>query len=255
MTLNSKQLVLIAVRLKSSRLKKKALAELSGRPLILCLFQRLNERIPSENIVLCTSKHSQDDELCTLAKNNSIQFFRGSELDVAQRFIDAANEYGAETIVRVTGDNPLTDPEIILSMLKSHNENKSEYTYVSSLPIGTSAEVIDVAALKRSKREWTDPNSSEYMTYMLQRADKIKQNEFTVECQALNRPELRLTVDTPKDYHCMNLIYEHFIGFLPGLIEIIEFLDSSPKIKQVESRENLVSLPDHIDCSYIGDKL
>jgi spore coat polysaccharide biosynthesis protein SpsF len=253
MTLNKRQLILIAVRLKSSRLEKKALADLAGRPLIIRLFERLNEFIPRENIVLCTSTHPQDTELFDLAIENRIQVYRGSELDVASRFLEAADIYGADTIVRVTGDNPLTDAKFILRMLESHSDSGAEYTFVSDLPIGTRAEVIDVTGLRRIRGEWSDPQSSEYMTLFLNRSDKFVQNEIVANCKKISRPELRLTVDTPEDLFLMQSIYSHFDGIPPDLSGVIEYLDANPDIRLIEDPDNSSSISDDIDCSYLGD--
>lgn len=253
MILNKHQLVLVAVRLKSSRLERKALADLAGSPLIIRLFERLNEYIPRDNIVLCTSIHPQDGELYDLAVENGIQIYRGSELDVASRFIEAADIYGATTIVRVTGDNPLTDGKFILKMLESHDDSGAEYTFVSDLPIGTRAEIIDVNGLRRIRSEWSDPQSSEYMTLLLNRSDKFRQNEMVANDKKISRPELRLTVDTPEDLLLMQSIYSHFEGTPPDLSGVIEYLDANPNIRLIEDTTNIGPISDDIDYSYLGD--
>ena len=111
-------LVCVAVRMKSSRCPKKALADLYGVPLIL----RLHERVAQTgyNIVWCTSTHPQDNPLGQLARWHNIDCYRGSELDVMSRFIEMADAYKADTIVRVTGDNPLTDPDLMKKMVNHH---------------------------------------------------------------------------------------------------------------------------------------
>ena len=253
MTLTNKQLILVAVRLKSSRLKKKAILDIFGKPLIIRLFERLNENIPRENIVICTSTNSQDDALCDLVKNHSINLFRGSELDVAHRFISAAKQRDADTIVRVTGDNPLTDPEFIKKMLLSHDENNAEYTYTNDLPIGARAEVISVEALRRIRKQWSDPNSSEYMTFMVNRGDTVRQNRIVFKDKGICRPELRLTVDTKEDLEMIRAIYKHFSGNVPNLEQIIEYLDKKPEIRINEDLSKVVSLHHSIDCSYLDD--
>lgn len=253
MTLNKRPLILVAVRLKSSRLERKALADLFGKPLIIRLFERLNEYIPRDNIVLCTSVNSQDRELYSLAVEHGIHVYRGSELDVASRFLEAADIYDADTIVRVTGDNPLTDSKFILKMLESHDYSGAEYTFVSDLPIGTRAEVIDVNGLRRIRNEWSDPQSSEYMTLFLNRSDKLTQNEMVANSIKISRPELRLTVDTPEDLLLMQAIYSHFEGNPPDLGEVIEYLDANPNLRLIENSDNIGSIPNDVDLSYIGD--
>ena len=253
MILNDHQFIFVAVRLKSKRLERKALLDLAGRPLIIRLFERLNQFIPAERIVLCTSTNPQDSAVFELAMDQGIKVFRGSELDVAERFLNAADAYGAKTIVRVTGDNPLTDAEFILEMLKSHADVGAEYTYVNDLPVGTRAEVIEVSALRRIRKEWTNPDNSEYMTLFLNRGDKVKQNGIYSNNPTISRPEIRLTVDTPEDFSLMQSIYQYFNGTPPKLDEIIKFLDNNPDLIIVENSSTASKLPAEIDVSYIGD--
>ena len=247
-------LVLVAVRLKSSRLPRKAMSEIAGKPLLLRLLERLNENIPKSNIVVCTSSHQQDDELVEFAERYGYKAHQGSELDVAQRFIETAEKFKVTTVVRVTGDNPLTDSRVILSMLASHKSTNSEYTYTDDLPTGTRAEIIDVAALKRVRESWVDPGSSEYMTYMLMRKDKLLINKFNIDDSSLVRPQLRLTVDTDQDLEMMQTLYSYYKGSPPALADIIEFFDANPDIRLLEDLDNSATLPDHIDCSYLGDQ-
>ena len=65
-----------------------------------------------------------------VAEKNNINCFRGSKLDVMDRFINAGKKYGNfSDIVRVTGDNPLTDPNIIVEMIKYHKKFFRLYIY------------------------------------------------------------------------------------------------------------------------------
>ena len=65
------------------------------------------------------------------------------------RFIEVADQKGASTVVRVTGDNPLTDPFMMDSMIESHLKKGAEYTFTEDLPLGTRSEIIDVKMLRR----------------------------------------------------------------------------------------------------------
>ena len=168
----NKNMLFIAVRLKSNRLKKKALKNLHNYPLLQRLVERIETVFCKSKIVICTSVNKEDDDLEFLAKKLKIHCFRGSELDVMKRFIDAASSFNVKTIARITGDNPLTDPIMLKYMLEIHERNESEYTYNEDLPIGTRPEVISVQALQRIHNQIYDPLQSEYMTYMLK--DLIK---------------------------------------------------------------------------------
>ena len=246
--------VFVAVRMKSSRLPLKALADIHGKPLIQRLVDRLSETIPLDRIVLCTSEHPQDDAIQQFACENEINCFRGDELDVMGRFLSAAQVYSAKTIVRVTGDNPLTDPYMLTEMLKQHSYNGAEYTYSEDLPLGTRPEIIDVEALRRVHEQVSNSDYSEYMTLMLKRPDKLRNLKARVHNKNLIRPELSVTVDNERDINLVRQIYRHFGDDLPSLVEIIHWLDSVPELKiEVNPNPDISTLLLEIDCSYNSD--
>ena len=228
--MDHKVLTLIAVRLKSSRLPRKALANLCGEPLIILLTERVRQAKIPDDVIWCTSTHSQDDPLEKLASECGIVCFRGSEMDVMSRFIEVADQKDASTVVRVTGDNPLTDPLEMDKMIEAHFENQSEYTFTEDLPVGTRSEIIDVGMLKRCHKLLQDPDSSEYMTWMLNRPDHFKTLQFLLPDQKLKRPEISLTVDTENDLSLLQKIYKQYNGKPPELETIIAWLDQNPEL-------------------------
>ncbi len=88
-----------------------------------------------------------------MADEQGILKFAGDELDVMQRFIDAAEKNNLKTVVRVTGDNPLTDPVNIDRMIVEHYEGGYDFTKSEYLPLGVNAEVISLSTLKKSARD------------------------------------------------------------------------------------------------------
>ena len=110
------KIALIAVRLKSSRLSKKALLTLAKNSacelsLLEVQLQRLKQSTVLDKIVVCTSTHPQDNDILPVCEKLGVPVFRGSELDVMSRFIQAAEQYGRYA-VRITGDN-LVSHEIV----------------------------------------------------------------------------------------------------------------------------------------------
>jgi spore coat polysaccharide biosynthesis protein SpsF len=221
---------LVAVRLNSTRLPRKALAELAGRPLIMRLTERVSQAALPAQVIWCTSTNTEDDPLEALSQDCEAWIYRGDELDVLSRFIEVAWARSAHTVIRVTGDNPLTDPEMIDVMLRSHAEAGADYTYTEDLPCGTRAEVIEALALERCHELAEDPKASEYMTLMLRRPDHFKVLKVDPPRPELKRPELRLTCDTPEDLQLLQRLYEAFDGAPPPLSEIIGWLDAHPEV-------------------------
>jgi spore coat polysaccharide biosynthesis protein SpsF len=246
-------LALVAVRMKSARLPRKAMCELAGEPLIVRLMERLSTATVPEAVVMCTSTDPQDDPLADLARQRGWHFHRGHELDVMQRFLDVAQARAAHTMIRVTGDNPLTDPPMLDCMVNAHLAKQAEYSYTDDLPRGTRCEVIGVEALMRCHRLAADPNSSEYMTLMIRRPDHFRVARIESPWPALRRPELRLTVDTPEDYALVRAIYEAHDGHPPELAQVIGWIDRHPELAALNVAIKAHEIDDSVNVKLHGD--
>ena len=246
-------LTLVAVRLKSKRLPEKALANLAGKPLIQRLTERVEQAKYPKVVYWCTSTNPEDDPLETLAETSDAWIYRGDELDVISRFIEVAWSRNSEIVVRVTGDNPLTDPMMIDFMIDEHRKNDSDYTYCDALPRGTRSEIISVSALEECHALVEDPNSSEYMTYMLRRPDHFKVLKVTPPHAQLNRPELRLTCDEPADLDVLQRIYDAFDGMPPPLPDIIAWLDANEDVAALNRHIQPVEIDDAVNVRLKGD--
>ena len=248
--MKNKAIILVAVRLKSKRLKNKDLLNLFDKPLIVQLTERLKKSKLSSDIIWCTSKNKADDKLETLAKKNNVKIYRGDPKDVMKRFIFAAKKFKAKNIVRVTGDNPLTDPKIIDFMIKSHVQRKKDYTSCNSIPFGARSEVISFKILKKCHSMLVDPNSSEYMTWMLNRPKYFKTNDLNHPNSKINRPEISLTVDYLQDYKNINEIYNYFRGKVPSLQNIIQWLDKNEKLLKKLKKKRTTKKPKNINIKF-----
>lgn len=218
-------IICVAVRMKSKRCPEKAIKQLWDRPLILQLNKRLKKATLADDIVWCTSTDRQDDILEDLAKKNNINYFRGSRLDVMSRFLTVAKIYKADTIVRVTGDNPLTCPELIDRMIASHlGKHKPQYTYTNDAPRGIKPEIINVKALKDLHSK-INCDESEYMTTQLKQMIRF-QNNYKSDIGYEHRT---LTVDTPEDLKRMQQIYNYFQGKPDSINKIFHFLNNFTK--------------------------
>lgn len=231
-----KAAILIAVRTKSARLPRKALAEIEGKPLIEHMIDRLKMAKIPESIMVCTSTHRDDKILVNIAERNEVKWFTGSENDVLRRFIEAAEAIAADIIVRTTGDNPLTDPVHIDKMIKHHIETGAEYTYVEGLPEGTKPEIISVSALKKCWELADNPGYSEYMTLYFKNSGMFKVAKMTADPE-VSRPNYRLTVDTPEDLKLMREIYKRLYlrEKVFNLREVIKLLDDNPELAKINA--------------------
>jgi len=221
---------LIAVRLKSSRLSKKALLDLGGKPLLVRLYERVTQSKLMDRVIVCTSTHSEDDEIARIAREYGIDCFRGDEVDVMKRFLDCIALHPSQNIVRITGDNPLTDPEVIDELIRAQGREGADYSRMDGVPEGVTAEVISVPALRRIFGLAEDTSHSEYMTWYFTK-NSVTKNHIAEAPAALARPRMRLTVDFLEDYELLKKIYSEFDFDRdpPPLSRIISFLDRHPE--------------------------
>ena len=95
-----------------------------------------------------------------------------------------------------------------------------------------------------------DPNSSEYMTWMLNRPKYFKTNDLIHPNSKINRPEISLTVDYLKDYKNVNEIYNYFRGKIPSLQKIIRWLDKNKRLLKKLKKKRIVKKPKNINVKF-----
>jgi len=221
---------LIAVRMHSTRLARKALLPLAGRPAIEHLIERVKLAKTPSSVVLCTSTHADDAVLIESAEKMGIKWFRGSEDDVMLRFLQAAERERADVVVRITGDDLLIDPAFLDRAVAHHLQRNADYTSYAGLPKGMETEVVSVSALKTAHELAEDPSFTEYMTHYLRRPDVFRVSEMPVEERY--RRSFRLTLDTEEDYRLLQMLFDRLSG--PGKVitteEILDLLDSRPDL-------------------------
>ena len=231
--------VVVSARMASSRCPGKALAPLAGRPLLEVLLDRMGAVRGVDGVVLATSVNAENDPLVEVARRTGVEVFRGDEDDVLHRHVDCARALGADHVVRVTGDNPLTDVETIDLLVARHLREGADYTYVpgDALLMGILAEVISRSALERSWERGEARHRSELMTlYIKEHPEEFK--VVTGELPAgLYRPEYRLTVDEPEDVRLMQEIFSRLAA--PGrrvtAREAIALLDREPALARINA--------------------
>lgn len=237
--------IVIQARMRSSRLPAKAMLEIAGRPLLLRLCQRLKLCERADDLVVATSTRQDDDQIADACASWGVPVIRGPERDVTTRFLIAARERKLTAVVRVTADNPLTDPrgvdELISIYLLSksgkwpkasivHNAHRKGYPY------GTGAEMAELGVLEQCDRELNVSEEREnFMAF-------ARKNPARFPCIKADAPPQRyrrnyfLTVDYPEDLLLQNHIYSHFQGKDDiELEEILSFLDANPLLPRINS--------------------
>jgi spore coat polysaccharide biosynthesis protein SpsF len=195
---------IVQARMGSSRLPGKVLRPIRGIPLLQYQLTRLRHARELDDLCVATTQRQQDDPIETLCRGLGVGVFRGSEEDVLQRYVQAAESTSADAVVRLTGDCPLLDPLLLDAVVRAFRAASPPYDYYSNtldrgFPPGMDVEVIDRKALERADREATDPAEREHVTLHLYR----RPSDYR-----LGSYDYRLTVDTLEDFERVKKIIE-----------------------------------------------
>jgi len=227
--------------MRSSRAPGKATAPLAGKPLLEHLFERLLSVSELDGWVLATSAAPENDVLVRLAESMGVLVFAGDEDDVLGRHVEVAQRFQADHVVRVTGDNPLTDLGLIRELTALHLQENADYTYVpgDALLMGILSEVISTRALVVSHRDGESRHRSELVTlYIKENPERFRIVQSRLS-SGLYRPGYRVTVDEPEDLVLMDRIFSRL--YRPG-----EILETAAAIQLLDDEPELVAINAHL---------
>lgn len=234
-----KTVAIIQARLGSTRLPQKVLADIAGAPMLLHAVRRAQQAKELDQVLVATTVNPQDDTVAQFCQSNNINFYRGSEEDVLDRYYQAARAFQADTVVRLTGDCPLLDPDVIDKIVKLFKSNTFDYvsnTIRYTYPDGLDTEVFSFAALEKAWQNARKPSEREHVTPYLHFSGKF--TIYNVENDTdLSGQDLRWTVDDPADLEFVRQVFGHFkprTDFAMG--EIIDLLEKHPELKTLNQQ-------------------
>ena len=172
--------------------------------------ERLRRVKHAQAIVVATTTSEPDNPIVQFCAAEGIKCTRGSENDVLARYYDAACQFEAGIIVRVTSDCPLIDPDLIdraiMTFLGSNRPDYLSNMLEPTWPYGMSVEVVSATALADANRESRDPSEREHVTpFIYWRPERYQLASLTM---TPNWSHHRWTVDTPEDFELMTRILE-----------------------------------------------
>lgn len=234
-----KTAILITARLKSTRLPKKVLKEIVGRPMLTHLVDRLRLSQRAQQIILITSPLEQDDPLVEFAEGEEIDCFRGDPDDVLLRMTDAARHFGVDTVVSCTADNPFVDPGYIDRLVDFHLERDHAFSNSQGLPWGCFAYALATPALVKACEIKAERDTEVWGGYFTQ-TGLFHWGTMTVDDPAVAWPELRLTVDTPEDFELVSRLFAelHRPGEIFSLQEIVALCRRRPDLVAINAGVN-----------------
>ena len=225
--MNKKTIACVIARTVSTRLPLKVLRNVIDEYSMLdFMIQRLKLVKNIDDIYICTSHEMVDEILEDVAVKNKVKIYRGSPDAVIERLISVGDIEKADNVIRITGDNVFTSYEYLEEQIKIHNQNELDYTRIIDVPIGATAEVMKLEAVKECY-DLIDPAISEYLLlYMFKpehyKCGVIKLNEIP------KSSNYTVTVDTKEDLNRTKNIFKYFKGnsLKIALKDIIEIIDT-----------------------------
>ena len=235
----------IIARLNSTRLQRKVLREIEGKPLLKWIADRLQAVKNIDDVILCTSKDSGDDELLRYAEDWGIPAIAGSPDNIVSRLQQAADTFQADLLLRATGDNPLISIKYTEKLVEAHKRLGVEYSRVSLLPIGSTVEGISKSILSSIQESLPTPSHSEYLLLYAFRPDLYKCLVLQPPSQE-QRPYSSVTVDTPEDLESVRKIYhetEWGSNTGPSIEQVIRFIDTDKKYEGIPGKA-MIKVPE-----------
>lgn len=241
------RLAIIQARMGSSRLPGKVLRQLVGKPMLHHIIERVLAAESVDQAIVATSDLPGDDAIAAASAAIGVACFRGSETDVLDRFWRAATLHGGDPVLRITGDCPFADPQIIDRLFNFFGVGQFDHAGVATgagavksaenrWPDGLDAEWMRFAALDRAHREAVQPLDREHVTPYLWRNKHLFRTGLMFAPVDYSR--LRWTVDNDADFAFVKGVYEALYSlsktFLLG--DILELLKNRPDLSTLNVR-------------------
>ncbi len=229
---------ILQARCSSSRLPGKVLWPVLGIPMLLRQIERVRRARLLDTLLVATSIDGTDDPLAEVCAQNGISCFRGSLDDVLDRFFQAARSMDATDVVRLTGDCPLADPEVIDRVIREYLDAGVDYASSAlepTFPDGLDVEVFRFAALECAWQEAALVSEREHVTpFIYKHPERFR---LLKVCNSENLSHLRWTVDNPEDFEFVSRIYEALYPGKPDFTtaDILAYLRQHPGLGSVNA--------------------
>jgi spore coat polysaccharide biosynthesis protein SpsF len=238
-----KQMVvaIIQARMSSTRLPGKVLLDLGGRSTLEQMIERVKRAKTVSETVIATTTDPSDDPIVELGKRIQVPVFRGSLPDVLDRYYQCALVQNADIVVRLTGDCPLIDPDLIDDVVNALREKHADFAcnrlpppFTRTYPIGLDVEACTFTALEIAWRNATEKHEREHvLPYLYEVPGRFK---FIQLHHDVDYGHLRWTLDTPDDLSLLREIIQRLNGRNDFTwLEVLELFQQDPQLAAINS--------------------
>jgi spore coat polysaccharide biosynthesis protein SpsF len=227
--------LIVQARVGSTRLPGKALRTILGKPMLGRQLERLKGAKRVDAFVVATTDRPEDDAIAVIAKSAGFEVFRGSERDVLDRFYKAAKKIKADVVVRVTGDCPLHDPDLVDMVVGRFLDSGANYAKTpDNYPEGLDTEVFSFAALEAAWKEGALPSEREHVTpFIRNRPERFKVDAW--RDGDFDHSACHWSVDTERDFTFIEAIYQELYkeGTMFHMKDVLGLLERRPELLDI----------------------
>lgn len=225
-----KILGIVQARMGSTRLPDKVMRPIHGVPMIELLIRRLARSRRLDGIILATSIDPRNEPLADHVRGMGYEVFQGSETDVLDRYYQAARPHRPDAVVRITGDCPLIDPELVDLVIGCYEAEHADYatnTMPPTYPDGLDTEVFAFAALEAAMARASTPEQREHVTPFIRESPAFRRVNVASK---VDYSGLRWTVDEAADVGVVSAVFDHFWPRLDfGWQEVVQIQETRPE--------------------------
>ena len=217
----------------STRFPNKVMRPINGVPMIEMLLRRLAGAKRIDLIILATSDDPRNQPLADHVRSLGYEVFQGSENDVLDRYYQAAKPHQPDTVVRITGDCPLIDPDLVDQVIAAHEAQGVDYlsnVLPPTYPDGLDTEVFSFRALEQAAQQATKPAEREHVTPFIRESGLLKTGNFA---HVQDHSQERWTVDEAADFEVIAAVFNHFHPRTDfGWLEVMTLRQTQPALFQ-----------------------
>ena len=222
--------ILITVRTSSTRLPRKAILDINGKPTIQYLIENIKKSRLADKVILCTSEEPDDDILCQIATDCGIDYYRGSLKDKLVRWMETCKEYNIDFFVNVDGDDLFFDYNLADLVIEQYNEYPCDF--IDGNGLYNDVYGVRTKALKKVC-DIKDTNDTEYIRLYFTETNLFDVKKINNIPEKYIKRKVRMTLDYKEDFEFFKTVIE---GVLPNeltLDNINNFLYNNPSIANI----------------------
>jgi glutamate-1-semialdehyde 2,1-aminomutase len=202
----------VQARVSSTRLPKKVLAPIGSLTAITLLVKRLKRSSTIDEIVVAVADEPGSEELLGALVDSGIRYTVGSKDNVLDRVLAASRDLRADIVVRVTGDCPFIDPDIVDKVVQLRLDHGLDYASnvdPPSFPDGMDVEVLTMSTLESAAVLATGAYDQEHVTSVIRSSGQFRTGNLSSEEDFSG---IRLTLDEAVDLMVLRAVSDALEG-------------------------------------------